>query len=378
MSKTSSKHKSKVKSNGKSNGGIKDTMTSRELVSMLNRVFNSVYDEIKKGKNLELNIPIRRAENLIYDEKSDVIYLGKKASKRAFYNIGTSAAFTQTLFIMSVLKEAADAAKHLTKREIYYQDPELFSKDQKMSDESIEDIAVFLGVTRPCLRVVAAAKGTCIGDLKLREGSDTFNCSELGRGGWAISPFIDEVEILDCGADYILVVEKDAALIRLVEENFHKKNKCLMVTGKGQPDLATRRLIKRLNKKYDLPVYILTDSDSYGMQICSSYKRGSIALGFESPYLSVPSAKLLGLLPSDLDKFKVPKAARLDMTEWDMKKAQEMLSMPWIANNRRWREELELMVATREKAELQALARHGITFMTDVYIPKKLKEKDWI
>jgi len=61
-----------------------------------------------------------------------------------------------------------------------------------------------------------------------------------------------------------------------------------------------------------------------------------------------------------------------------MKKAQEMLEMPWIANNKRWREELELMISTKEKAELQALARHGITFMTDVYIPKKLKEKDWI
>ena len=32
----------------------------------------------------------------------------------------------------------------------------------------------------------------------------------------------------------------------------------------------------------------------------------------------------------------------------------------------------------KEKAELQALAKHGITFMTDVYIPQKLEEKDWI
>jgi DNA topoisomerase VI subunit A len=36
------------------------------------------------------------------------------------------------------------------------------------------------------------------------------------------------------------------------------------------------------------------------------------------------------------------------------------------------------MIKTKEKAELQALAKHGITFMTDTYIPQKLGEKDWI
>jgi DNA topoisomerase VI subunit A len=226
--------------------------------------------------------------------------------------------------------------------------------------------------------VVAAAKGTCIGDLTLQEGNDVFNCDRLGRGGWSISPFIDEVKIKDCGAEYVLVVEKDAAMIRLIEEDFHKKNKCLLITGKGQPDIATRRLIRLLNRDRGLPVFILTDSDSYGMQICSSYKRGSIALSYESPYLAVPEAKLLGLLPTDLDKFDVPKAARLKMTDWDMKKAKGMLEMPWIKKNKRWAKELKHMVKTQEKAELQALAKHGITFMTDVYIPQKLGEKDWI
>ncbi len=101
-------------------------------------------------------------------------------------------------------------------------------------------------------------------------------------------------------------------------------------------------------------------------------------MSYESPYLAVPDAKLLGLLPSDLDRFKVPKAARLKMTEWDMKKARDMLEMPWIKRNKRWAKELKQMINTREKAELQALAKHGITFMTDVYIPQKLEEEDWI
>jgi DNA topoisomerase VI subunit A len=357
---------------------IREELSVEEFLEEIKSLATSVIQDIRSRKNPGFHVPNRSSTNFIYNEKKDVIYLGKKKSKRTFHNVATTAAFTQMLFVLSVLQEAAERGKHVTKREVYYQDPELFNKDQNASDNILEDIAVTMGVTRPCTRVVAAAKGVCIGDLTLKEGGDTFNCNSLGRGGWSISPFIDEVDIADCGADYVLVVEKDAAMIRLIEEDFHKRNKCLLVTGKGQPDIATRRLLRRLNREWKLPVYVLTDSDSYGMQICSSYKRGSISLSFESSYLAVPKAKFLGLLPSDLDKFKVPKAARLEMTEWDMKKAQNMLNYPWIKNNKRWRSELQLMLDRREKAELQALAKHGITFMTDVYIPQKLETEDWI
>ncbi|MFQ5814911.1 MAG: DNA topoisomerase VI [Candidatus Hydrothermarchaeaceae archaeon] len=365
---------------GKRVGGvpIKEELNAQEFLEEIKDLATTILEDIKSRKNPGFDVPNRGSTNIVYDDKNDMIYLGKKKSRRTFHNVATATAFTQMLFVLSVLQEAAERKKHLTKREVYYQDPELFNKDQSASDNMLEDIAVTMGVTRPCIRVVAAAKGVCIGDLTLRERDDTFNCDSLGRGGWSISPFIDEVDIMDCGAEYVLVVEKDAAMIRLIEEDFHKNNKCLLITGKGQPDIATRRLIRRLNKEWELPVYVLTDSDSYGMQICSSYKRGSISLSFESSYLAVPKAKFLGLLPSDLDKFKVPKAARLEMTDWDMKKAQNMLNYPWIRNNKKWRSELQLMVDRREKAELQALAKHGITFMTDVYIPQKLESRDWI
>jgi len=357
---------------------IKDGMDASDLVKEAKTLAAKVLHDIKQGNNPAFDVPSRSANNIDYDEKRDIIFIGDGHSIRSFHNTGTTTAFTQMLFILSVLQEAAEREKHLTKREIYYQDPELFNKEQTTSDNIIEDIAVAMGVTRPCLQVVAAAKGVCIGPLKLREGKDRIDCNALGRGGWSVSPFIDDVEIVSCDADYVLVVEKDAALIRLIEEDFHKRNNCLLITGKGQPDIATRRLLRRLHKEQKLPVYILTDSDSYGMQICSSYKRGSISLSFESAYLAVPSARLLGLLPSDLDKFNVPKAARLKMTEWDMKKARNMIKYPWIKNNKRWKTELELMIKRQEKAELQALAKHGITFMTDTYIPQKLAEKDWI
>jgi DNA topoisomerase-6 subunit A len=205
---------------------IRDDVRANELVDMVNQIATDVHKDIKGKKNPSLDVPTRAGSNIIYDDKKDVIFMGKNRSVRSFHNTGTVAAFAQTLFVMGVVQEAAEARKHLTKREIYYQDPELFKREQKVSDNIIEDLSVTLGVTRPCLRVVASAKGTCIGDLTLQEGGDVFNCSQLGRGGWSISPFIDEVEIKDCGADFVLVVEKDAAMIRLIEEEYHKKNRC--------------------------------------------------------------------------------------------------------------------------------------------------------
>jgi DNA topoisomerase VI subunit A len=148
---------------------IRDDVTSKELVGIVDLIARGVHQDIEMKKNPSFDVPTRAASNIIYEEKKDVIYMGKNRSVRSFHNTGTVAAFAQTLMVLGVIQEAAEMAKHLTKREIYYQDPELFKKEQKVSDSIIEDLAVTVGVTRPCLRVVAAAKGTCIGDLTLQE-----------------------------------------------------------------------------------------------------------------------------------------------------------------------------------------------------------------
>jgi hypothetical protein len=62
----------------------------------------------------------------------------------------------------------------------------------------------------------------------------------MGIGGKAIPPNIDKVEDMQSDAEFILLVEKDAAFMRLAEDRFYNKYKCVIVTAKGQPDVATR------------------------------------------------------------------------------------------------------------------------------------------
>ncbi|MEE8403405.1 MAG: hypothetical protein V3R93_06600, partial [Candidatus Hydrothermarchaeaceae archaeon] len=134
---------------------IRETLTAEQLAASIKKAAKEILIDINKRKDPGFDVPTRGSDNIAYDEKKDVIYLGEKESRRSFHNTGTVNTFTQTLFTLSVLLESAERKKHLTKREVYYQDPELFNKDQNASDNVIEDLAVIMGVTRPCLRVVA-------------------------------------------------------------------------------------------------------------------------------------------------------------------------------------------------------------------------------
>jgi len=41
-------------------------------------------------------------------------------------------------------------------------------------------------------------------------------------------------------------------------------------------------------------------------------------------------------------------------------------------------QELEIMVATKEKAEIQSLSSFDFQYLTQVFLPKKIAQGDWI
>jgi meiotic recombination protein SPO11 len=66
------------------------------------------------------------------------------------------------------------------------------------------------------------------------------------------------------------------------------------------------------------------------------------------------------------------------MTENDIKTGKELLQEAFIMKNPKWMKELQIMVKTKQKAEIQALSSFGFQYITEVYLPRKLKEGDWI
>jgi len=151
-----------------------------------------------------------------------------------------------------------------------------------------------------------------------------------------------------------------------------------VITAKGQPDVASRMFLSRITNELMIPVLGLVDSDPYGLKILSVYMSGSKNMSYDSASLTTPNIMWLGLRPSDLDKYDLPEQCRLDMTENDIKTGKELLAEGFIQKNPKWMKELEIMVKTKKKAEIQALSSFGFQYLTEEYLPRKLKEGDWI
>lgn len=49
-----------------------------------------------------------------------------------------------------------------------------------------------------------------------------------------------QVDSISSDALFVLLVEKDAAFMRLAEDRFYNTYPCIIMTAKGQPDVASR------------------------------------------------------------------------------------------------------------------------------------------
>ena len=200
----------------------------------------------------------------------------------------------------------------------------------------------------------------------------------MGVGGKAIPPYIDKITNIQSDAEFVLLVEKEAAYMRMAEDRFYNKYPCIVITAKGQPDVASRMFLSRLKSELNIPILGLVDSDPYGLKILSVYMSGSKNMSYDSASLTAPDIKWLGLRPSDLDKYNLPEQCRLDMTDTDIKTGKELLNEDFIKKNPLWMKELQIMVTTKKKAEIQALSSFGFQYITETYLPRKIKEGDWI
>jgi len=346
----------------------------------LERVYNLVDDIIERIYNTgkpSILLPSRSSTNIIWDQENDLLLLGKQIIEKQFHSLTSVADITRLMRVLEIINELLVKDIHATKREVFYTDVKLF-KEQKTSDKSIEDAATMLYTTRNSTHIVAAPKGTCVGRLRIRDRNDIIDLEGLGSGGWTISPMLANIEILESDAEFILVIEKDAAMMRLAQDRFWRKYPCILLTAQGVGNVAVRMFLKRLSKELNLPVFSLVDSDPYGHYIHSVYLRGSKRLSYESPFLATPNIKLLGVLTRDLDQYKIPDVARLKLEKVDIKRIKDLLNEDFVKKNKKWETDLKLALKMNIKAEIQALSSHGFEFLTEQYLPEKLSTGDWI
>ncbi|KAL7501371.1 hypothetical protein ACHAWT_010779 [Skeletonema menzelii] len=352
-------------------------MNSTEVMEGIENVAVKIAQQVLAKQGFQLDIPSRSASNQIYVPELDRIVLGDKRGTRSFLNVKESRKAAITTRVLQLIHAVLIKRIHITKRDLFYTDVKLFV-DQSESDGVLDDVATMIGCTRSNLHVVASDKGLVVGRISFYEDGDFIDCTKMGVGGKAIPPYIDKIENIESDAEFILLVEKEAAYMRMAEDRFYQRYPCIVITAKGQPDVATRMFLSRITAELQIPVLALVDSDPYGLKILSVYMSGSKNMSYDSASLTTPDIKWLGLRPSDLNKYDLPDQCRLKMTENDIKTGKELLQESFITQNPLWVKELQRMVKTKEKAEIQALSSFGFQYITEVYLPRKLREGDWI
>jgi DNA topoisomerase-6 subunit A len=295
--------------------------------------------------------------------------------KRHSRNIRHIRPFTQLVWTAWFAKELVSLRKTSTLREVYYSargQRDIEFSGQQESDNIITDLEVALNTAREDFHIFPEERSAMFGDLTIEytvpgyEGR-TMNLTDH-PDGVMIGPALTSSEFVETSADKILVIEKGAMFTRLVEERAHEKFNAILVHTAGQSPRATRGIIHRLNKDHNLPVYIFTDGDPWGLHIAMVIISGS-ANAAHLRGLATPDAKWIGVWGSDILDYKLPTEP---LTEFDLKRLHELKADPRYKNDL-WQHELDILLKIEKKAELEAFSRYGLTYIVDEYLPAKLE-----
>src|SRR5512141_2742020 len=360
----------------------KTTAVEKKLIGLADIVITAA----DRSKDPTFAIPIRALSNVSFNERKGLIEMGKKKQERTFFNVGMAKKFMQTVLVADALAELQRANLTTSLREIYYRTKHTIKNShentfdgQNESDPLIEDLEVTLEALREELHVSAENRGTVVGPLTIVDDGDRVDCTKLGKGGYSVPSIVEPeyIQISKCTADFVLLVEKGTQWNRLSEDKFWRRSNCVLLTGNGQPPRGVRRLARRLHEEYKIPVYVLVDNDPWGYYIYSVVKQGSINLAFESERMAIPKAKFIGLSSADPDRYGLPRNVGIKLNEKDIGRAKELLKYRWF-QKKPWQEEIKRMLASGLKYELDALANKDFRYLTKTYLPRKLKEEDWL
>ncbi|MFT4569413.1 MAG: DNA topoisomerase-6 subunit A [Hyphomicrobiaceae bacterium] len=364
----------------------RNEVDQRTLAS-LRGLADSVVTAASKRRTPHLEIPSRSLSNVSYNKRKRFIEMGTGTNRRELFNLSQAKSYMQSVLVGSGCKQLIDEGKTTSIRGLYYllkhtipgTKEETFD-DQGDCDPIIEDIEVTLNALREQLHLYAQKKGDMVGEITLTDNGDVIDCAHMGSGGYGIPSIVepDVIEFGRCDAKFVLHVEKDTVWQRFNEDKFWRTHKCILTHGGGQPPRGVRRMLYRLHNELKLPVYCLLDNDPWGYYIYSVLKQGSINLAYESQRMAIPDARFIGLRSKDYTACELTPSVTIDLNDNDIKRAKQIAAYPWFANKREWQREIQLMLKNGFKLEVEALISKDISYVTEKYVPQRLKDGDFL
>jgi DNA topoisomerase-6 subunit A len=344
---------------------------------------SEVHQKILKKQKPDLKFPLRSLSNVKYDPKKGFFEMKGRKKERTL-TVATVKTFAQTLRMMALSKELVEQDDIATKREAYYvsknwEDARFL--EQTESDAVMEDVEALFEINREQLGFIPEEKGGEVAGRLVIIDKDTesgkklrIDCTKFGSGAYSIPISVEHLGF-ETDAKFILAIETAGMFQRLVKHGYWKTAKCVLVSMGGVPTRACRRFIRRLADDKKIPVYVFVDGDPYGISnIYRTLKVGSGNAAHLNEYFCVPQATFLGITPQDIVDYKLPTHP---LKEVDIKRAKDAIKNdPFFQHHKPWEKAMNHLLKMGVRAEQQALAKHGLNYVIDEYLPQKLKHTE--
>lgn len=355
-------------------------------VEGINRTAQDVYTKINALGKPRMMFPVRSLANVSYDQRIGHFKLGRSRKERTL-TVNTVKNFAQALKLMAFSKEMVLEDDFATKREAYYVSKnwgDAKFREQPESDAVMDDIEAMFsldGVSREQLRFYPEEHGGAVAGqlIVIDRDSETdaevrIDCTGFASGAYSIPHSVEHLRF-ETEAEFILAIETGGMFQRLNKHKFWRDKNCILVETMGVPTRATRRFIRKLSDDVSIPVYAFVDCDPYGISnIYRTLKVGSGNAAHLNQFFCVPKARYLGVTPQDIIDFKLQDATH-PLAPVDIKRARDALKNdPFFQAHKPWQKAIDQMLKMGVRAEQQALAKWGLNFVIDEYLPRKLKE----
>ncbi len=359
----------------------KQINSNKDTIKVIDSSARDVYTKILKKKSPEMIFPIRSLNNVKYDPKKGFFELLGKHKTRAL-NVNTIKAFAQTLKMMGLSKNLLQINDIATKREAYYVSKnwgDARFKEQPESDTVMDDVEAMFGINREQLGFIPEEKGGAVAGEIVIVDKDTnsgeqlkIDCTKFGSGAYSVPTSVEHLKF-ETKAKFILAIETAGMFERLNKHRYWKKANCILISMGGVPTRACRRFIRRLADEKGIPVYAFCDGDMYAFfNIYRTLKVGSGNAAHLNEFFCVPQARFIGITPQDIIDYKLPTHPLKDV---DIKRAKDALKNdPFVKQHPQWQKAIQQQVKSGQRAEQQALAKWGLNYVIDKYLPQKLKD----
>jgi DNA topoisomerase-6 subunit A len=354
----------------------------KEVITRIDSIAEKVYNDLNKNNIPSVALPSRTKANIRFHEKYSVWKYGSNTTERTAKTLDGASMLLRTMYMVDFIKSMIKTKKSSTLREMYYisegWDLAKFHTQQD-SDLLAEDLEVITSCMREDFKLRPEEDGArIIGNVTIEEVTRNgtkkkIHCQDdVGDAGYSIPYNVDpdKIAFKQCDADFIMAIETGGMFDRLAENEFDTSHRSILVHLKGQPARSTRRFIKRLSEEKKIPVVVFTDCDPWSYRIFASVAYGAIKTAHISEYLATPSSQYLGVTPSDIENYKLPTDT---LTKEDIKALKSELTDPRF-QDQFWKNEIKLQLSLGKKSEQQALAKYGLDYVTDTYLPEKLTE----